>query len=63
MQQQRFKDFWLDAERVEWSGLWEHGCFKKWKRSDLLPNDSVFGSSYHYKIKHCHVTGRITKFK
>eukprot|EP00961_Rhodomonas_salina_P114999 1547446-Rhodomonas_salina.1 len=63
MQQQRFKDFWLDAERVEWSGLWERGCFKKWKRSDLLPNDRVFGSRSHYKIKHCHVTGRITKFK
>eukprot|EP00961_Rhodomonas_salina_P219793 2970949-Rhodomonas_salina.1 len=23
MQQQRFKDFWLDAENLEWRGLWE----------------------------------------
>eukprot|EP00961_Rhodomonas_salina_P048465 650667-Rhodomonas_salina.1 len=63
MQQQRFKDFWLDSEKTEWNGLWERCCFKKWRHCDLLPNDSVFGSSYHYKIKHCHVTGRITKFK
>eukprot|EP00961_Rhodomonas_salina_P296792 3936658-Rhodomonas_salina.1 len=23
MQQQHFKDFWLDAEKTEWNGLWE----------------------------------------
>eukprot|EP00961_Rhodomonas_salina_P093920 1263878-Rhodomonas_salina.1 len=25
MQQQRFKDSWLDAENLEWRGLWERG--------------------------------------
>eukprot|EP00961_Rhodomonas_salina_P131993 1777181-Rhodomonas_salina.2 len=40
MQQQRFKDFWLDAENLEWSRLWESCCFKKWCSSYLLPNDS-----------------------
>ena len=30
---------------------WEMGVFKKWKRSDLLPNDRVFTSRYVYKIK------------
>lgn len=63
MQQHRFKDFWLEAEHVEWKGLWERGCFEKWKPSDLEPNDRVFGSRYHYKIKHNAVTGLITKFK
>eukprot|EP00961_Rhodomonas_salina_P122709 1652621-Rhodomonas_salina.2 len=57
MQHHCFKDFWLDAKQVEWKGLWARGCFKKWKRSDLEPNDRVFGSRYHYKIKHDTVTG------
>lgn len=63
MNQHRFKDFWLEAEHTEWTGLWKQGCFKKWRRSDLLPNDRVFSSRYHYKIKHAMVTGKITKFK
>lgn len=63
MRQERFKDFWTDTERLEWKGLWESGCFRKWKQSDLLPSDSVFGSRYHYKIKHCVISGKISKFK
>lgn len=47
MQQQRLKEFWLDAKRLDWGWLWERGCFKKWKSSDLLPKDRVFGSRYH----------------
>eukprot|EP00961_Rhodomonas_salina_P093577 1259041-Rhodomonas_salina.4 len=63
MRHERFRDFWLDAERLEWKGLWDRGCFKKWKRSDLKADDRVFGSRYHYKIKHCMKTGKISKFK
>ena len=40
---------WLKAEGSEWQGLWEKGVFKKWKRSDWLPNDRVFTSRYVYK--------------
>eukprot|EP00961_Rhodomonas_salina_P294095 3934273-Rhodomonas_salina.1 len=63
MQQERFLDFWLDAEKAEWDGLWSRQCFKKWKRSELAPNDLVFGSRYHYKIKHDAISGKISKFK
>eukprot|EP00961_Rhodomonas_salina_P066743 896200-Rhodomonas_salina.1 len=63
MKQERFKQFWLDAEHKEWTGLADRECFKKWKRSDLLPSDLVFGSRYHYNIKHCSIMGKITKFK
>eukprot|EP00961_Rhodomonas_salina_P258060 3487903-Rhodomonas_salina.1 len=33
-------------------GLNAKGCFKTWKQQDLAPNDSVFGSRFHYHIKH-----------
>ena len=42
MRNPRFKPFWLRAEGDEWQGLWQKGVFKKWNRSDLLPNDRVF---------------------
>jgi hypothetical protein len=51
MRNPRHKPFWLRAEGDEWQGLWEKGTFKKWNRSDLLPNDRVFTSRYVYKIK------------
>ena len=41
-----FKSLWLRAEGDEWQDLWEKGAFKKWNRSDLLPNDHVFTSRY-----------------
>ena len=59
MRNLRFKPFWLKAEGREWQGLWEKG-FKKWKKSDLLPNDRVFTSRYVYKIKRSSKTGRHT---
>lgn len=58
-----FKDFWLEAEKAEWEGLWERQCFRKWKSSYLDPSDRVFGSRYHYKIKHNNQTGCIACFK
>jgi hypothetical protein len=57
MRNLRFKPFWLKAEGSEWQGLWEKGVFKKWKTSDLLPNDRVFTSRYVYKIKRSAKTG------
>eukprot|EP00961_Rhodomonas_salina_P093758 1261359-Rhodomonas_salina.1 len=39
MRHERFREFWLDAERTEWKGLWDRGCFKKWRREDLKPDD------------------------
>jgi hypothetical protein len=59
----RCKPFWLRAEGDEWQGLWEKGVFKKWNRSDLLPNDRVFTSRYVYKIKRSAKTGEAYKFK
>ncbi len=63
MRNPRFKPFWLRAEGDEWQGLWEKGVFKKWNRSDLLPNDRVFTSRYVYKIKRSAKTGEAYRFK
>ena len=63
MRNLRFKPFWLKAEGSEWQGLWEKGVFKKWERSDLLPNDRVFTSRYVYKIKRSAKTGESYWFK
>jgi hypothetical protein len=63
MRNPRHKPFWLRAEGDEWQGLWEKGTFKKWNRSDLLPNDRVFTSRYVYKIKRSAKTGEAYRFK
>ena len=63
MRNPRFKPFWLRAEGDEWQGLCEKGVFKKWNRSDLLPNDRVFTSRYVYKIKRSAKTGEAYRFK
>jgi hypothetical protein len=63
MRNPRFKPSWLRAEGDEWQGLWEKGVFKKWNRSDLLPNDRVFTSRYVYKIKRSAKTGGAYWFK
>eukprot|EP00961_Rhodomonas_salina_P161157 2169570-Rhodomonas_salina.2 len=46
----RLLPFWMASEEKEMAGLWARGCFKRWKRSDLLKSDRVFGSSFHYNI-------------
>jgi hypothetical protein len=51
------------AEGDEWQGLWEKGVFKKWNRSDLLPNDRVFANRYVYKIKRSAKKGEAYWFK
>ena len=63
MRNPRFKPFWLKAEADEWAGLWQKGVFKRWLRSDLLPNDRVFTSKYVYKIKRSAETGEAYRFK
>ena len=47
----------------EWAGLWQKGVFKRWSRSDLLPDDRVFTSKYVYKIKRSASTGEAYRFK
>eukprot|EP00961_Rhodomonas_salina_P185937 2510542-Rhodomonas_salina.1 len=53
MRNVRLCPFWIDSEKKdsEMDGLWKRGCFKKWKCGDLLKNDRVFGSRFHYDIK------------
>ena len=63
MRNLRFKPFWLRAEADEWAGLWQKGVFKRWSRSDLLPDDRVFTSKYVYKIKRSASTGEAYRFK
>eukprot|EP00961_Rhodomonas_salina_P246819 3334422-Rhodomonas_salina.1 len=57
------KPFWIESEQKEMDGVWRRGCFKRWKRKDLLPTDRVFGSLFHYNIKRDGATGHITNCK
>eukprot|EP00961_Rhodomonas_salina_P257635 3481416-Rhodomonas_salina.1 len=59
----RLRPFWIDLENKEIRGLWDKGCFKKWKCSELKDNDRVFGSLYHYHIKRDGSTGQVTNCK
>jgi hypothetical protein len=36
---------------MEWEGLCERKCFKRWRTEDLLPDDRVFNAHYVYKLK------------
>eukprot|EP00961_Rhodomonas_salina_P079142 1063984-Rhodomonas_salina.1 len=38
------RPFWMQSKNKEMDGLNAKACFKKWKHSDLEPNDRVFGS-------------------
>eukprot|EP00961_Rhodomonas_salina_P288513 3899255-Rhodomonas_salina.1 len=51
MKNVRLCPFWMQSENKEMDWLNAKGCFKKWKSQDLAPNDSVFGSRFHYHIK------------
>ena len=63
MKNERLRPFWINSEGEEMKGLWDLGCFRKWKRSDLLSNDSVFTAHFHYNIKRDGKTGLISKCK
>eukprot|EP00961_Rhodomonas_salina_P083135 1116895-Rhodomonas_salina.3 len=63
MQNVRLLPFWMQSENKERDRLNSKGCFKPWKRQDLPPNNSVFGSRFHYHIKCDAKTGQITNCK
>eukprot|EP00961_Rhodomonas_salina_P038514 517548-Rhodomonas_salina.2 len=55
--------FWIKSQNKEIKGLWDKGCFKRWKHSELLNDDWVFGSLFHYHIKRDSATGHVTNCK
>eukprot|EP00961_Rhodomonas_salina_P187545 2531471-Rhodomonas_salina.1 len=46
-------------------GLWDRGCLRRRKRSELTDDDKkhIFRSKFHYKIKRSGRTGLVTKCK
>ena len=58
-----FRPFWLEAEKLEWDGLVERKCFKRWQVKDLLKDDRVFNARYVYKLKRDATTGLVSRFK
>ena len=42
---------WIKSQTSEMDGLWRRGVFQKVLCSSLTPQDRVFTSSFHYKIK------------
>ena len=42
---------WLKSQTLEMDGLWRRGVFQRVLRSSLTPQDRVFSSRFHYKIK------------
>ena len=52
---------WIKSQTSEMDGLWRHGVFQKVLRSNLTPQDRVFASYFHYKIKR--KGGGFDKFK
>ena len=42
---------WIKSQTSEVDGLWRRGVFRKVLRSSLTPQDRVFTSRFHYKIK------------
>jgi len=42
---------WIKSQTSEMDGLWRRGVFQKVLRSSLTPQDRVFTSCFHNKIK------------
>jgi len=42
---------WNKSQTSEMNGLWHRGIFQKVLCSSLTPQDRVFTSCFHYKIK------------
>jgi hypothetical protein len=42
---------WLKSQTLEMDCLWRRGVFQRVLRSSLTPQDCVFSSRFHYKIK------------
>ena len=51
MRNKRLAPIWEEEQGIEITGLFERGCLKKVKRSDLPAGTRVIGSRFHYKIK------------
>ena len=45
------KPSWLAAETSEMDGLYRRKCWVKVLRSSLTPQDKIFSTRFHYKIK------------
>ena len=45
------KPSWLVAEKSEMDGLYRRKCWVKVLRSSLTPQDKIFSTRFHYKIK------------
>eukprot|EP00961_Rhodomonas_salina_P112220 1510403-Rhodomonas_salina.1 len=65
MKHPSLKPFWLKAEDGEMTGLWDSGCLRKARKSELTNEERkhIFHSKFHYKIKLSGCTGRVTKCK
>ena len=42
---------WIKSQGLEMQGLWSRGVFQKVLRTSLTPQDKVFSTRFHYKIK------------
>ena len=42
---------WIKSQGLEMQGLWSRGVFQKVLRTSLKPEDKVFSTRFHYKIK------------
>jgi len=52
---------WIKSQGLEMQGLWSRGVFQKVLRTSLTPQDRVFSTRFHYKIKR--KGGEADKFK
>jgi hypothetical protein len=51
MRNKRLAPIWEEEQGIEITGLFERGCLKNVKRSNLPAGTRVIGSRFHYKIK------------
>ena len=42
---------WIKSQNLEIQGLWSRVVFQKVLRTSLCPQDNVFSTRFHYKIK------------
>eukprot|EP00961_Rhodomonas_salina_P042169 566867-Rhodomonas_salina.1 len=63
MKNPRLSPFWIKSQNKEIKGIWDKGCFKRWKHSELCNDDRVVGSLFQYHIKCYGATGHVTNCK
>ena len=42
---------WIKSQNLEMQGLWSRGVFQKVLRTSLCPQDKVFSTHFHYKLR------------